>query len=101
MEFEKDFEDTKSKGWFSDSHITYLLENIEQSLAGTSEENQNFLFIKPIVVHWINTKDSEGKDHAEKDPTLNSFELEKKNLIFMPVCKKTNNGMADGNIGPY
>ena len=46
------------------------------------------------MVHWINTKDSEGKDHAEKDPTLNYFELEKKNLIFMPVCKKTNNGMA-------
>ena len=82
VELEKDFEDTKSKGWFNDTHITYLFENIEQSLAGTSEETQNFLFIKPIMIHWLNTKDSAGKDHAEKYLTLRSFELEKKNLIF-------------------
>ena len=48
------------------------------------------------MMHWINNKDSNEKDHAEKDHTLTSFELEKKNLIFMPVCKKTNNDMVGG-----
>ena len=66
VEYEKDFEDTKPNGWFDGNHITYLLKNIQQSIVEISEENQNFLYIKPIVVHWIKTKDSEGKDHASK-----------------------------------
>ena len=88
VKYERDFEDSKPGDWFSDNHITYLIENIQQSLGESSEEIQNFLFIKPIVVHWIKTKDSKEKDCAEKDRTLISFELGKKHLIFMPVCKE-------------
>ena len=69
-------------GWFNDNHIAYPFDNIQQSLLKSSEEDPKFLFIKPTVVHWINTLSTE-KDHA-----LTSFEMEKKNLIFMPVCKK-------------
>ena len=56
VEYKRDYDDTKPDGWFSDNHITYLFENIQQSLGESSEENQNFLFMKPIGVQWI--KDS-------------------------------------------
>ena len=46
------------------------------------------------MVHWIGTKDSKEKDRADKDHILTSFDLEKKNLIFMPVCKRKNNDMG-------
>ena len=101
MEYERDYDDTKPDGWFSDNHITYVFENIQQSLGESSDENQHFVFIKPIVVHWINTKDSKEKDRADKDRILTSFDLEKKNLIFMPACKRKNNVIGTVSIGHY
>ena len=51
VEYEKDYDDTKPDGWFSDNHITYVFEDIQHSLGKSSKENRTFLFIKPTVVN--------------------------------------------------
>ena len=96
VEYEKDYEDTKPNGWFNDNHITYTFEELQKSLSMSSEDNQTFLFIKPSIAHWISTVDSNEKDRESKDHTLSSFDLEKKNIILMPVCKRGNNNKEGG-----
>ena len=61
-----------------------------------SEDNQTFLFIKPTIAHWISTEASDEKDRENKDRTLTSFDLKKKNIILMPVCKRGNNDKEGG-----
>ena len=58
VELEKDYSDIKPDSWFNDNHMAYLFENLQQFLEESSEENPNTLFIKPAVVHWINTADN-------------------------------------------
>ena len=71
--------------------MAYLFDNMQQFLEESSEENPDILFIKPAVVHWINTADNE-----ERDLALSSFEMGQRDLILMPVCKRANNNREGG-----